>query len=261
MKFSSFLSSIVNKITKSTTIYLSFLVSFLAISIMLICSFFTFAWFANSRDSSVAGLDVHVEDVKALYIKDYYVYRYSDDSKAGVLDTSDHIHLSSYDTVFTDRNNNTPIIIKFVMEGATISNGDNFTISIDCSSALLENNKIVSSLSNIVQFKCGIISALDNVSNANTIYTTSKTFFGDTNNTFSSATFVSGTTKNNTISLSVSGYTSGTNLTIYLQLNYDSTLVNSYLESNQGSSSVNIDLLGQIINFNSDITELTFTSS
>jgi len=248
---------------------LTFIVSFFTITLLIVCSGFTFSWMSQSTAGDVDQIDGTIESVKDLYISEYKVYRYSDDEKAGILDESTNITLSAYDTVFTDRNENNPLIIKIIMEGVTITNGASFSITIDSTESLYVDDTVASpvinaALSNIIKINCAMISSLDTETDANTIYTTSKNFFADTTNTYQSGQFVtinnSTLSKTTSITLSFSGYTASNNIVLYLELNYDDDLVNQFLQNTTGGTQITASAIGQEIDFASDLSTLVFNS-
>ena len=112
-----------------------------------------YAWFVSGWRSDASGMCVqmytHELDLS------YRVYKYSDEVK-GVIeatDSPDAFVLLEYDSVFTDRNDNTPIIVDFSLTGAALSAASPICMSADCTA----QSPIAKALSNVIELKFALI--------------------------------------------------------------------------------------------------------
>lgn len=180
-----------------------------------------YAWFVSGRRSDASGMRIqmytHELDLS------YRVYKYSDEVK-GVIeatDMPDAFTLLEYDSVFTDRNDNTPIIVDFSLTGAILSENTPIQVISSCTAA----NPTAKALSNIIELKFAL---LNNVgADASAIWSDAVGYFENA----SGNRFKVGNSKNTTVSYTIRNYGShivNNALHFFMQLNYAPDLIGEF---------------------------------
>ena len=138
------------------------------------CFVGTYAWFVASRVDTANNMQVqmytHELDMS------YRVYKYSDDDKAPINATHlpDALSLVEYDSVIKSRNENTPIIIEFLITGMALDENIPIYINTHCN----ETNATTHFLSNIIELKFGVIDSITS-EDANVVYTSATSYFNN----------------------------------------------------------------------------------
>lgn len=111
----------------------------------------TLAWFSANQEVEGTGMGVKVASFSSVDILSCYAVRYDGNYGAIAIDISHgnaNITMSEYDSVFLDRNVNTPLFLR--MEITNFSTSDDLSVTIPCSGNYKTNNKIDPYLSNVV---------------------------------------------------------------------------------------------------------------
>lgn len=255
------------KIAGATSVTLFSLVSVFAATI---------AWFALNNNVSGNGMRVNVASGSDISILHCYAVRYDGDTGAVAIDISNgvqQITMSEYDTIFTDRNVNTPLFLR--MELTDFDRNDDIIVTIPCTGAYKTGNCINPYLSNVVSAKF-----LYGLKNGNTVSADNYTWSGSEvsnasvlasyqgmlarSKDFSGTPFVSSGTKQNSVSLTIDGDDIFNNtyiihrenkdvVVIYIALDYHvsggDNLITEYLDSYNGDA--------HELSFSSDISTIT----
>lgn len=114
----------------------------------------TLAWFVASKSVSATGMSVTVNPGSRLRILSCYAVRYDGTNGAIAVDVSSgnaSITMSEYDSIFTDRNVNTPLFLR--MELANFDTTNDLKVTIPCTGSYKTDSKIDPYLSNVVAAK------------------------------------------------------------------------------------------------------------
>ena len=114
----------------------------------------TIAWFATNTSVSATGMSVKVATGSKIRIVSCYAVRYDGNYGAIAVDVSSgsaNITMSEYDSIFTDRNVNTPLFLR--MEIAEFDPTKDLKVTIPCTGSFKTNNKVNPYLSNVVSAK------------------------------------------------------------------------------------------------------------
>lgn len=232
------------------------------------------AWLADNKQVSAGGMSVNVasEDIEVSSVE-YYKYN-SFTGKGELLDItqSNALALNEYDSVFTDRNENTAIIIKMYLTGDAIEAGNNIKIAFSCTGDLYYTNSngdqsLNPVISNILNVKLGFIDSLDGVTDANAIFNGAKTHFSDSTNSYLEDSFAiletdsngdTVETKKNTFEFELSGYTASDEIEVFICLNYSPELVNKYL-ADQSFGSVSSSFLTNLAELDGDLDRIVLS--
>ena len=126
-----------------------FLATTMCIFNLFVCFSCVLAWFytSNRVGISTPQVEIYTHNLDM----SYRVFKYSDDAKSGIEVTGqqDALELQKYDSVITSRNENTPIILEFLLNGASLN--ENLPISIITSRS--QNNASIQAISNILKFQ------------------------------------------------------------------------------------------------------------
>jgi hypothetical protein len=206
------------------------------------------AWFSNNKQVTSNGMQLQ-SVIEELIIADYEIYYYDVSDGAGKRweNEEESAIMREYDSVFTDRNENTSLIFKIPIQGPYIREGKAFTVTLDCTQALYETdaegaqtNNVADYLSNVVQIKASAITALKNETDANIIYTQAtehfKTVEKDNEKEF---VLVSDNTatKNVSITFTIENYGASTSMDLYIEMDYSPELIKYYLGHRDGKLS------------------------
>lgn len=180
-----------------------------------------YAWFVSSWRSDASGMRIqmytHELDLS------YRVYKYSDEVK-GVIeatDMPDAFTLLEYDSVFTDRNVNTPIIVDFSLTGAILAESTPIQVVSSCTAT----NPAAKALSNIIELKFALLN--DMGADASSVWSNAVGYFDDA----SGSRFKAGNGKDTEISYTISNYSGhieDSTLHFFMQLNYAPDLVGEF---------------------------------
>lgn len=262
-----------------TIVWVCFLLVF-----VLLAGAGTYAWMSINRDADNSGVEMQPDGgaLRGLPMTVYWKYVDDDDELVYTKSDDNRIILPTYDSVFVEQNENGKAYIRLPVFGETINNGEAFTVTLslknmddtDGTDTVFSTNKNLYIdpnasvkvakllLSNVINAKCGVIPALneveDSLDNAKTIVDTANSFFNGGSSYISDKFLtVSGASaaKDDTISFSVSDYSddrtlfsddSGTNYLLYLyfEISYDEDLVRFVMEARElelGNEQVDVD--------------------
>lgn len=192
---------------------------FAATGVTLFCltSVFTaaIAWFALNANADGTGMSVTAANGSELSVLHCYAVRYDGDKGAIAIDISggnEQITMSEYDTIFTDRNVNTPLFLR--IELSDFNQNDDVTVTIPCIGAYEVDGMIQPYLSNVVSAKF-----LFGLKSGNTVSADNYTWSGTNvsnesvlasyqgmlarSKDFTGTPFVSNQTKQNSITLTI----------------------------------------------------------
>lgn len=223
----------------------------------------TLAWFSANKEVQGTGMGVTVASVSSVDILSCYAVRYDGNYGAIAIDVSNgnaNITMSEYDSVFLDRNVNTPLFLR--MEITNFSTSDDLSVTIPCSGNYKTGNKVDPYLSNVVsaRFMTGIkvngsVVADTNEWTGNNVTSQAviNSYKGMVSNisNVTGTPFVSGNAKQNSITLSINAADAFNNslilhktdanneqidvAVVYIAFDYhvtnDVNLVSSYLDS------------------------------
>lgn len=197
-----------------------FATTFLVIFNLFMCFAGTYAWFVVTKTNTANNLQVqmytHELDMS------YRVYKYSDDDKAPINATGlpDALSLVKYDSVIKSRNENTPIIIEFLITGMALEDNMPIYISTHCNETYATTNY----LSNIIELKFGIIESIIS-DDANIVYNTATSYFND----ISGVKFrQQNNTKVQDVVYTITNYNVSSALRLYIQLDYSEELIDTF---------------------------------
>jgi len=282
---------------KSSIILLS--LCLLVFVFVYIAMFNSYGWFSSNKEVKGTGMSVSAKEDDGIWVDRLIVYKYIIDEKRVKVYKNDPLNpediiMNAFDTVFTDRQEYAPLLLKISLERTY---GNTFTTLIDCDGLLRNTDNLIdNNLSNLISMKCALsygsgANTLDTLSmneendaTPENVYNAAKTLFENdsnkvsnstpiTNNKYQEKTFVNYTTNNNQVSISGKNSTisfsfdvhdlvdyEGINqLNLYIYLDYDNTLVNKYLSENMsGAISTSFFEESNIINFKKDIKLIYF---
>lgn len=206
---------------------------------LFVCFSGVIAWFAASQKNETAGMQVQI------YTHDldmsYRVFKYSDDEKAGVEVTGQQnaLELQKYDSVITSRNENTPIILEFLLSGINLS--ENLPINITTSRN--QNNSSVQAISNIIKLQFAPISI--NSDDESVIYNTAVNYF----KTQSDEIMFENGEYTTTYQLSnYSSYLTNAGLSLFIMLDYSEDLINNFRDNFDITDSTTVAFTNDLLN-------------
>ena len=180
-----------------------------------------YAWFVSNRQSDASGMRIqmytHELDLS------YRVYKYSDEVK-GVIEATnmpDAFTLLEYDSVFTDRNANTPIIVDFSLTGAILSENTPIQVVSSCTAI----NPATKALSNIMELKFALFTDIG--TEASAIWSDAVGYFEN----IAGNRFKVGNNKNTALTYTINNYSNyieNNTLHFFMQLNYASDLISEF---------------------------------
>ncbi len=117
------------------------------------------AWFSTNLVAKASGLSVSVSVGSTIRLLSCYAIRYDGNYGAiavNVLNGGASIAMSEYDSIFKDRNVNTPMFLRMEIAGYDTSN--DLQVTIPCTGAFKAGNVVEPNLSNVVSAKlmCGL---------------------------------------------------------------------------------------------------------
>lgn len=227
------------------------------------------AWFASNKRVGLSGMQIQ-SVVEELRVGSCEIYYYDVEEKTGAFwaDETQKAFMREYDSVFTDRNENTALVLKIPVQGPYVREGKTFTVTLDCTQALYQTdpntgaqtNKVSDYLSNVVQIKAGVIPSLKDETNANVIYTEAVEYFKTSVNAReNSFVLVSNgvAEKNISITFTIENYGAADSMDLYLEMDYSPELIKYYLGRLNGIIS-NGGWLSNEVMMTNDLTRISF---
>lgn len=252
------------------------LVAFSLSFLTLIISATTFAWLTITEKANTSGIDVSVEDTSQVALVSAYAIKYDGIFGAMVsnlLNENTQIEMSEYDNIFTDRNINTPLILRFEVEIEDIEVNDSITITIKADANYTNNSKttftsgdyILNYLSNVISISvgCGLSidgnSIIDNYNpsiaeEAKIIYDGARKRLEELGNIKSYIDYEN-KIKSDTIQIIMNrseyeDYLVNNYLIFYIDFNYNNNLIDDFTKNSLNTN-------GHIV-FNQDIEKISF---
>lgn len=141
----------------------------------------TYAWVSINDVLNIGGTRIQLKGEPGVAVSDFYVYkRDGEGNTARIVSSTKNnvsIEMTEYDTIFTDRNVNTPIVIRAKILG--VADGSTPHVTITCTNGthlekLGEEYVLARYLSNIVGIRCGygddILNAMEPDKNVGEVY-------------------------------------------------------------------------------------------
>ena len=196
-----------------------FLSTIMCIFNLFICFTGAFAWFcaANRNDAQGMQVEIYTHELDL----NYRVLKYIDDEKAAVDVTGqqDALILQDYDSVIKSRNENTPIILEFLLSGITLDGSTPINIT-----SSLKNVVGDYYLSDVVRLKFSPFN-VQSIS-ANDVYHEVVGYFENV----AEVTFRDGNNKVNEVNYILTNYSSYMTpygLDLFIMIDYSETLVDA----------------------------------
>lgn len=205
---------------------------------LFVCFSGVLAWFAAAQRNNVAGMQVQIMTHEL--DMSYRVFKYSDDEKAGVEVTGQQhaLELQKYDSVITTRNDNTPIILEFLLSGVSL--GENIPISI--TTTRNQSDASVKAISNIIKFQFAPLEI--NSDNPDTIYTTAISSLQSE----PEVVFEDGETEIVYELTNYSSYLTGAGLILFIMLDYSEDLIDNFRDSFDITDSTTVAFTNDLLN-------------
>lgn len=240
-----------------------------------------YGWFSQNKVVEANSFQVSLKAINGIDLGEYYIFKRTGAEEGALNVTNENsIVMTEFDTVFTDKNVNTPIIVKICIKQYPSDLSDICINLFSEDNFLDSDNKIGNYLSNLIRVSAMVgnptLDAYDEDEEPESIYSEVTSYFKNKENNFDSNTFVSVTydeenrsysinEKKYAFSLVISGYESAISngeLCIYLDFNYDLDLVETYIQEHGIEvGSFNDDGSSDIVNFQCDIKELIFSKT
>jgi len=157
--------------------------SLLSLTITCVVAFLSiaFCWFSFNKNVVGSNLKIDIAEQTGIEIKSYQVYKRDGaiDEAVKIADettTDFSFHMTEYDSVFTDRNVNTPVVIRVELTGDGLLTTPTIkaTVHAPSNTFLTDEKKLQNYASNILGINSDAIPALDDYDideEANEIYT------------------------------------------------------------------------------------------
>lgn len=146
-----------NKMIKSLLSLL--LTTILCFAVIIAYSSMSHAWYSDNKDTTVTGYSVKVKTFSQMSTLSCYSLHFDGIYNAiceEITDENNNITMSEYDKIFSDRNINTPLILRLTVAGVPGNDGDFIKINIPCTSEYKDSEgKVITSLSNVVKAYVG----------------------------------------------------------------------------------------------------------
>ena len=221
-----------------------FLATTMCIFSLFVCFSSVLAWFVSTPRNDASGMQVqmytHELDMS------YRVFKYSEDEKAGVEVTGQQnaLELQKYDSIITSRNENTPIILEFLLNGVSL--GENLPINITTSRS--QSDASIQAISNIIKLQFAPLEIDSN--DASVIYDTAISYF---RNQQDETIFEDGETEVNYELTNYSSYITSAGLTLFIMLDYSKDLIDNFRD--------NFDIMDSTtVAFMNDLKEIICTT-
>lgn len=248
---------------------------------LLSISAISYAWLTRNRELESQGQTMQIE-AQGVLAETYSVYRYNNEENyIDEITTDTNIYeMEPYDSIFTERNVNTPLLYEITLKNVPKASETNITVSLECSeSSWSKVEDDAGYTSNIVYSECASINTINAwaTSHGKTPLSLGWSTQGDKDSKFDTAvsyfraegtetTFVTGTapsfTKRTTMDypITVSGDENG-KAVVYLIIDYDKDLVEAqgiFGFNSIDISAQTIDLFRSMIPFENDIIRISF---
>lgn len=235
----------------------------------------SFGWFAQSTQADAQDLGSHLTEDTGAEIREFHVYK-RDGLTHGAAEVSNSIpgdplyyqqvSLTEYDTVFTDRNVDTPMIFKVIIDHVN-TNFAGLTVTVTCpentTNYLDEDNNLGNFLSNICAIRCGYGTAeLNAETDPDEIYSGAVALLENSQpGSFASVNAqYQNTGKVNELTFTLGQYTAQNDtITVYLELSYNAELVDAYITQNGIEITSQSTAGNDIQDFVNDLSEFKFT--
>ncbi len=260
---------------KKTNINLMKIIAATSVCIFSLFSVFagTSAWFLSNQNYDGSGNQFTINGQDPLTVTTE-LYRYDQERKVGIEDTSGSLALNPYDTFLVSRNAFNSLYLKLNLVFLMPTDANHCVrLKATCSSGYLDNEShVLKASSNIIYFSSLLVSStnesgtttthVDGVdfSTADRAYNTSKAAFGDGATKY---TFVNGNPlAKSAMSIALNANTgivlpaNTVNATILLKYDYSTALVENFIENSGESSWGSGVLTDEVITFSADISSL-----
>lgn len=266
--------------SRKTQKRISLLCTFLILAVCILAfGNVTSAWFTKNRHLESQNQKIQIDNVGVL-VEDYKVYRYdwSSNSVSDVTNTPNEYVLPQYDSIFKEKNERSPLLYEIHLSNVDPS-VQTLMVTVECASTSTSPTSRLTS--NIVYFKAAARRSvsiaqgveLTDSTAAGTKQSTAVSYFsgsGQTAHCFSSVTKSGNTytfgTKQTSINFNVTipagaveldTDTGDYKLVLYMLIGYDELLVEAQDITYFGD--IDIQSLSQEIQFDNDITRITFS--
>ena len=187
---------------------------------LFVCFSGVIAWFAAARQNDASGMQVQI--LNTTLDMDYKVYKYNQATEQieDYTHKSDEFDLITYDSILTERNNHTPIIVEFTISGSIVNDQLPVTLEVTCANDSLRDRY----LSNIIGLR---FSQINTITDADTIpekYNKAINFFNGTSELIFEP--IDTNRKSTTIEYTETNY-SANEIKLFMMLNYSQTLIES----------------------------------
>lgn len=216
-----------------------FLATTMCIFNLFVCFSCVLAWFytSNRVGISTPQVEIYTHNLDM----SYRVFKYSDDAKSGIEVTGqqDALELQKYDSVITSRNENTPIILEFLLNGASLN--ENLPISIITSRS--QNNASIQAISNILKFQFAPLNI--NSNDDSVIYDSAVSYFRNQSN---ASSFENGEYE---VVYELDNYAShitSVGLTLFIMLDYSEELIDNFRDNFDITDSTTVTFTNDLLN-------------
>lgn len=233
----------------------------LILAVLAVYAFFSsrsIAWFASNKNVGGSGMGISVVADDSISISSLRALKYDTETRetSNVLldvENPNLLQLNRYDKYFEERRQYTSMILIASLDNMS---GSVFTVTVNCTGDLYAGDEMASNLSNVLELRCGISSALDEwIESPSELYQQAKQFFETAENAVATNSAVVSNTywqgqfvtlsgaeinpKNNTLDFTVNLGENVEELNLYFYLNYQPDLVEKFIDLhwNEGSGS------------------------
>ena len=252
---------------KPRIIFLSILM-FLTLALGIIS---TYAWVISNKNVDSIGFQVSSEKSSSLKTLSVYALKYDGVDGASYTEITDGttVSMSEYDTIFTDRNVHSPLVLRiiFSVPSVLINDHSEILLKFPATGSYMNGTKVINNLSNVVSISagCGISSNKVKDTYGTTVDDNNKvTLFdgileGLENSTITGKYVTTSKASEIDLILPYSEFSiyvpennqeERVNVVINIKIEYDADLINAYLDSylpNKDASSTFIADIGKII--------------
>ena len=216
-----------------------FLATAMCIFNLFVCFSGVMAWFAAAHRNEAGGMQVQIRAHEL--DMSYRVFKYSDDEKAGVEVTGqqDALELQKYDSVITTRNENTPIILEFLLNGVSL--GNNLPINVTTSRS--QSDSTIQAISNIIKLQFAPLEI--NSDDGSVIYDTAVSYF---RNQQDESIFEDGETEVIYELTNYSSHLTSAGLTLFIMLDYSEELIEKFKDNFDITDSTTVAFSNDLLN-------------
>ncbi|GEM_PF-5283916 len=247
-----------------------------AAAVIIALSSGTYAWLKQNAAVSSSGLPYLLDDSRGISIQNVEIYKRDGKEGARLVTEADRIDMTEYDTIFTDRNVDTPIIYRIILDPVPAGRDIKWTVQcLEVSRSWTDTGtaegKMKQYYSNISAIKIGTGTAeLNALTEPEAVYTgaiahlaedgvaASRSFAtdrrtGDARNRYEHVSKVD--ELSDTVTVKSSDIHEG-KLVLYMQLSYNPELVASAMEDYEtGGSGTTLD---EAVNYQNDMSAVRF---